>query len=142
MKVHVVGMWNDGSNPDLLNEKVLRAKRSALRVVQGGSATIRLEVITPAGLPVTIAGGEGADTLFLAVKRKPFDAAPLLKIAGVRVVAEGRNVCTFSVLPAQTKNLEFGRYIYDVWMTRTSTGERNQVVPVSAFVLSPGALPP
>lgn len=139
MLARLTGLWPDGSTPDDTNEAVQKAARAELRIPQGASARVVLSLFTPNGVPFQIAA---ADMLYLTVKRKPQDGSPLVKLTGARLVTEGKHVALFTLTPAQTKNLDFGRYVFDVWMTKDAGGERNQVVKVSPFVLEAGALPP
>jgi hypothetical protein len=57
-------------------------------------------------------------------------------------VAQSDGSARFTLAEAVTRNIQPGRYVYDVWLTDTS-GLRTQVVPPSLFQsLATGATPP
>lgn len=68
------------------------------------------------------------DILTISIKKSIKDADYSLQKA-----SEGTN--TFKIDPSDTKNLDFGKYIYDIQLT-TDEGEVYTVVPPSNFVLA------
>lgn len=128
----VQGQWNDGG---VLADAGNAAVRLTMPV--GGHARIELAVDTTSGVPYT-----APSTFVLTARRKPQDGDKLFRLTATQQRALGKNVWTFDVTPSQTKNLEWGIYVFDVWGTRTADGVRQQVVKLSRLVLEASATPP
>ena len=128
MTYTLTGLFDDGSTQA---SSLPTNARTTLQVPLGVNATIAVQVLTPSGGVYPI----GAATLVLTVKKKALEDNKIQKTA---VIAG--NIATFTIVPADTKNLLPGAYIYDVWMTLG--GLRNPVVPLSPFVLLSSVTPP
>ena len=126
MLLALAGVLQDGSGP---RPGPPENPRRTINVTQGSDVTIRLAVTTPSGQPVALAGG----SLILSVKKRPPDSPAAVAKVGTFLPAEGPNVASFALAPADTKNLVPGRYFYDVWLTLG--GKRDPVVPPSPFLL-------
>jgi len=105
--------------------------RYSLEVTLGADATIVLDVVDAAGVPVKLAGA----TVRLAVKQRTADASPTIAKTGVLKPATAPNRVEFTLAPADTKNLTPGRYLWDVWLTQS--GKRDCIVQLSLFLLHP-----
>jgi hypothetical protein len=68
-----------------------------------------------------------SDKLTLTIKKKETDSQPL-----VQKVLTGSN--SFHILPSDTKNLSFGKYVYDVELT-TEAGDVYTVIEPTTFEL-------
>lgn len=88
---------------------------------------MRLRVLTAGGPPLSLAG----KTLKLTVKRKSTDGEALASVAGTLT---GYENAEFTIPAVATKDLPFGRYVYDVWID-----DIDVLVPFSPLVLGPRA---
>lgn len=68
-----------------------------------------------------------ADKLVLTIKKKETDSQPL-----IQKVLTGSN--SFHILPSDTKELSFGKYVYDVELT-TEAGDVYTVIEPTTFEL-------
>ena len=97
----------------------------------GISATIRLNGVSIGNVPLKLTSG----TVLFTLKQSFLDQTPVLKIAGTAVSTEGPSRINFSILPANTKPIAPGRYVYDVrWVNGSS---QDLLVPLSQFSLLP-----
>lgn len=131
--LRVTGVLDDGS---LQGSKAPVNPRIEMRVIQGSSTTIEMQVLTPAGKPVDLT----SSTVTLTVKKKTGHAAAVLSVTGTLAQDKGLGRVDFSIAPSATKNVAPGRYLYDVWHVAGST--REPVVPTSPFALEPAVLLP
>lgn len=102
--------------------------RTTLEVTQGTTTQVVVRVLNPGGAPV----GDG--TLQLTVARGPYEQ-PLAALAGTWAAWLGIGVAIFSVVPSTFAGVEWGRYVYDVKLTRGAAVDT--VMPASPFVLAP-----
>lgn len=130
MVIDLDGVLDDGTLPDPTSPAGEDRHRT-IRLALGQSATIQLRVTNPSGQPAQTDGA----TATLAVKRRAFDSPAISKSA-----AMAGNQATFALVPADTKLLETGHYVYDVWV-QTSPTARDPVVPISAWVLADSVVP-
>ena len=126
MIVNITGCFNDGNNPQRCADV-----RRQITFPRGASVEIVLDVFTSLGPPYSLAGA----TVTMTVKRRSTgSASPWFTKTGV-VDSLLTNRVRFNIVPTDTKNLEPGRLMYDVWSV---SGEvRNQIVLVSPLVLTP-----
>ena len=126
MIVNITGCFNDGNNPPRCADV-----RRQITFPRGASVEIVLDVFTSLGPPYSLAGA----TVTMTVKRRSTgSASPWFTKTGV-VDSLLTNRVRFNIVPTDTKNLEPGRLMYDVWSV---SGEvRNQIVLVSPLVLTP-----
>ena len=94
---------------------------------------VRLAVRTPSGEAVPLAAPAA---LTLTVKK--MTSGPVLFQKAPTVLPSGE--AEFAVTPADTRHLEPGQYVYDVWLTLG--GRRDAVVPLSPLHLEASATPP
>lgn len=173
MIAYMLGLLDDGS--DLAPGVPPNAARQ-LQLALGTTLTVKLRVVTKAGVAVDLTGG----TLVLTVRRRVSwpgrwtpaylaaeaealgtacpcggagcracspprygesagtaeSSAADITVAGTLVPAEARNRADFAFTASATRYLAPGRYGYDIWFTSAS-GVRDQVVPLSPFILEP-----
>ena len=123
---YLTGVVEDGTMPR--PRTLPQNLRTTLEIAQGQTTQVILRVLTASGVPVT----EGA--LLLAVAKAPGDAL-LISRAGVWVPSLGAGVAVFTLEANALSLAPWGRYIYDVKLTRGSVVDL--VVPASPFVLHP-----
>lgn len=114
---------NIPSNPDLV-----------ITVPQGGDATVRMRLVYASGGIVPKTKIKAASVV-LTAKQRILGAPKNLELTATFDV--DTQSWQFLVPAAKTKNMTFGRYVYDVWVTLLN-GElesREQVVPASAFII-------
>lgn len=99
--------------------------RRNINLAQGADLELRVDVVTPLGTPVRLAGGSAV----LTVKRRPDERPRIEKTVGTFV----GNRATFLIAPADTKRLQPGLFSWDVWLTLS--GKRDPVVPLSPWNL-------
>lgn len=105
--------------------------RTQLAMTIGADVTVNMRVLTPAGAQASLSGA----TFVLTVKKIP---AQDIKLQKTGAIVGG--AVQFTILPADTKQLPAGQYIYDVWMTQG--GVRTPVMPLSPFQLLATVTPP
>lgn len=128
MVVDLIGLLDDGSER---SPRVPASARAAVEVFIGVTTTFRLTIKTVGGIPYKPTG-----TVKLAVKRSYLDSRPLVELTGSRPVGAEPNRLDFTLLPAATKPLAPGRYIYDVMMVVSGTN-RQPLIPISSLRLLP-----
>jgi hypothetical protein len=99
--------------------------RWALSFPIGTNLTLRLTIYTPDGNTVPLSTNSCTWTL----KKSPADGTSIFAKTGL---ANGASI-DFTLLPADTKQLSSGIYVYDIWYS--ATGVRNSVVPLSPLYL-------
>lgn len=92
-----------------------------ISMIRGDTGIFDVELINADGTPYELADG---DTLTFTVKKSPNDRTPLLIKHGKRIKID----------PADTGNLSFGRYVYDIQLT-FQNGYVDTVVPMNQFNL-------
>lgn len=102
--------------------------RTTLEVQQGGTTQVICRVLDPGGVPVT--DGD----LELTVARAPGEL-PLAQAEGAWTPYLGLGVAIFTLLPGAFSQTAWGRYLYDVKLTRGVAVDI--VMPASPFVLQP-----
>jgi hypothetical protein len=70
------------------------------------------------------------DALVCTVRKSPSDQPLISKAATI----DTHGAAVFTLLPADTKALDAGKYIWDVWLT-DKDGNRNPVIPLSGLTL-------
>jgi len=132
VNLNLIGILEDGS-PPVLGQQPLDP-RTTIRWTRGENVTINLTVKNTAGQEVSLAqpGPPPADqtSLLLTVKKRPQDSKVFDKTGTLGV---------FTITPADTKNMEPGRYVFDIWLTKG--GKRDPVVPLSTLLLEPSSAP-
>lgn len=127
MVIDLQGLLEDGTppTPDRFNP------RKAISFCHGQDVSIRFQVRTPGGggVPIT-----DPTSLVLTVKKNPADS-PLFKVTPTIVAGTP----TFAITPANTKNLQPGTFVYDIWLT--AGGKRDAVVPLSPLRLEAASTP-
>ena len=98
-----------------------------IRLPRGETLTVELSVLTPDGGPQNLTGW----ATVLQVKRLAVDDPADISVAGT-VPSLGQ--VRFAITPANTRRLEPGRFVYDVWTTDPA-GNRYQLVPVGVLLL-------
>lgn len=128
MVIDLLGLLDDGSER---SPRVPASARATVEVSIGVTTTFRLTIKTVGGIPYKPTG-----TVKLAVKRSYLDSRPLVELTGSRPVGAEQNRLDFTLLPATTKPLAPGRYIYDVMMVVSGTN-RQPLIPISSLRLLP-----
>ncbi len=139
MKVYLTGVAPDGVTPDP-NFRLAGNTAQPLALPRGATMEIAITVVDPFGAFVDLAG----DTLVLTVRKASTQLDPQPGLTKTVAVGAGShvNTATFpAITPTDTRFLESGRWVFDVWRVRAS-GARDQVVALSAFVLGPALLAP
>jgi hypothetical protein len=124
MKISLIGVLEDGTPK---REGVPINPRNTITIQQGANVTIEVKVQTPGGTFIDL--GDPTTSIVLSVKKKPADQPPPIQKTATKL----GSIATFTLLPADTKNMTPGRYIYDVWLTCASI--RDAVIPLSTLVL-------
>ena len=131
----LTGVLDDGTET---SRDVPEQPRVQLRLIQGASTTVRMQVLNPSGVLVDL--NSPAATLTLTAKKKTSVALAALSVAGAIQTVDGKGRVDFTIAPAATKNVTPGRYFYDVWYVAGST--REPLVPTSPLTLEPAVLLP
>ena len=127
MIIRIAGLLPDGSTP---RDGVVDDARRTINVPIGTSLDLVLSIVTPNGASVDLNGA----TIQFTLKKRPLED---IKIAKTGIIAGGG--ATFSILPADSKNLFPGYYLWDVWFTKA--GKRDAVIPLSPWLFSASATP-
>jgi len=130
-RAELYGVWRDG----VVKPEVEARVKPMLRITKGSDFHIVLTVDRAAGIRFNEPAG-----LVLTVRRKPYTEEKAMQLTGALLRQEGRGTWVFAGVPTTTRNMEWGRYVFDVWLTKDTTGEKQQVVAIAPFVLEPGAL--
>lgn len=100
-----------------------------IEVIRGTSNAFHITVTDANGNPYTLADGE---RLCFGVKQTPKDKDTLIS----KIVTSGTDgVYAVELKPADTMELEYGRYVYDVGLE--SGTEYFNVIEASTFVIKP-----
>lgn len=135
MVIDLVGVLNDGS---LLQPGVPKNPRRELRLGVGVSTTIRLTVVTTAGVLVDLS----ASSIAMGIKRRIEGYPPQVTLSGSAILPAGPGRADIVIAATTFKFTPVGLYCYDVWLTGAG-GERNPIIPTSPLVLEPAVvLPP
>lgn len=124
MLITLTGLLQDGSLP---RAGVLSDARRTVIVPLHANLTINMSVVSPNGHVLDLSGV--GTSLLLQVMKRPNEDIKLKKTATI-----AGKVATFTVTPADSKNLLAGYYVYDVWLTLA--GLRDAVIPLSSWVFS------
>lgn len=103
--------------------------QQAITMIRGTSAAFGVAVTDEGGNAYTLQSGE---TLRFGIKTTPTDANYIIVKDFSTQDSEGNYV--FSLDPADTENLSFGAYWYDIGLQ--SGGDYWNVIPASAFNLA------
>ncbi len=132
MVISLLGLLQEGS------DRSPRVPGSGVQPVElpiGAHVQLRLQVRTVGNVPLRLTG----TTLKLSVKRSFLDSVPLVTLQGAALAGVEASWVAFDLLPAVTKPLAPGRYVYDVW--RIAGADRDRVVPLSPLVLLATVVP-
>lgn len=104
------------------------------------SVEVQLRIVYPSDAPYDI---KPDDTFILTLRPQGCCYPPGVQktVVGTGVSAPMTGKVTFSILPADTRALCAGAYVYDIWMV-SGAGARNPLVPLSALRLQPSAALP
>jgi hypothetical protein len=102
---------------------------SDITMVRGDSEVISVSLVDSTGSAVPLVEG---DTVYFTLKKSPSDTTKLLQKV-VTEFTEGK--ATITILPADTKALEFRAYSYDVQIN-FSDGSVKTVIGPSQFKVS------
>jgi hypothetical protein len=108
---------------------------SQLQFAAGEDVTVRLRVITPAGVP-----GDTTSTYTLTIKKRSTDGVAVASVVGVAAPLSGSGHLEFDITSQMTKLQPPGRYVFDVWRDDGST--KQPVVPLLPLLLRPRGLLP
>jgi hypothetical protein len=114
--------------------------RVSISYQQGSTLLVKLKVLTASGAPVDISAV--GTTVQLAVRKRPTPSGyAILTLTGVAPspVEPGRMDFTFSATSLPATRVAWGRYSYEVALSRTAYGI-DKVVPISPFLIEPGDL--
>lgn len=131
MVIDLDGVLFDGTVPT--PPQPVPNPRVTLRWALGTTVTIRMTVRTGAGELVDLTAV--ATSLLLTVRKTIRDALPAFSTAGTVTPGAGPGRAEFTVPSSATRLLDPGRFVYDVWLTRTSG--RDPIVPLSPLILEP-----
>lgn len=104
--------------------------RTTLRLTRIQTETVRVCVTDEAGTAVDLS--ELTTTLTVKANSSCDERVLRKQVTGTR---EGH--ADFVIAVADTRNLESGRYVYDVWVS--ATGVQQPVIGLSPCILEPGA---
>jgi len=127
--IYLTGVLEDGTT--VRSPAVPSNPRVALELTQDCSATLRLTVVNPAGVPVPSTG-----TLALTIKKRPQDIPAVAIISGAWDGSAGPGVAQFDIPPSALHGYEWGRYCYDIRLSQ-GAGTQNLVIPTSPLQLLP-----
>lgn len=130
MIIRLTGIIEDGSTPD---ESLPDDTRRAIRITKGQSVMLELEVKARSGVLVDLSGG----SIAMSIKRKTSDGQNLVSLTAT--LGQPKGTASISITPANTKPLEPGFYVYDIWYT-SAGGDREPLVAASRLFLAPTSL--
>ena len=103
---------------------MFKVSGNKITLTRGDTATLKLNVLD-GSTPYDFS----SDTVVFSMKRNLGDLQPVIQKT---FDAEGQ----ITFLPADTKELAFGNYVYDIQLT-TQAGEVDTIVVPSTFVIGP-----
>ena len=111
----------------------LLAPKNAISIYQGASRTLALTVLDAGGDAVDLTGA----TAYMTVKKLLSDSTALVRkastdVAQASIVTPRAGKVEFYLVPADTKTLDAGRYVFDMWV-QLASGSRYAVVTTSTF---------
>jgi|TARA_B110000908_G_scaffold143993_1_gene173293 hypothetical protein len=104
---------------------------SNISIDQGSDFTAEIVVNDVTGNVAILTGYTGAGQI-----RKTYTSSTFTAF-GVTVTGPGQGVLTITLSNAVTNAMKAGRYVYDVEITKTSTGEKTRVVE-GQLTVNPG----
>jgi hypothetical protein len=99
-----------------------------LAMIRGDSETINVSRVDSNGSAVPFVAG---DTVYFTVKT---DVNTTAKILQKKIEAFTDGVAVIAIVPADTKNLSYGDYVYDVQLTRAD-GSVSTIIPPNTFTI-------
>ena len=106
----------------------MRVEGTDIYIIRGDSATIDVSCQDESGTPLPLQPG---DTIYLTVKTH---VSMEDKVLQKTVTAFTDGVAHISLLPEDTKALDFVAYVYDVQLTQAD-GTVTTIIPPSRFVV-------
>jgi len=132
MNIDLIGVLQDGSP---LAPGVPANACKSISLVAGANTTIRLRVLTPAGVPVDLT--TGLTSLVMAIRQRLLGAVATVNKAATLMPADGRERADFVFGATDLRRLAAGRYVYDVWMQKSLANDL--IVPPSELVIVPAS---
>ena len=98
-----------------------------ISMIRGDSETILVSCSDVNNNPIAFVTG---DTIYLTIKERSASATILLQKKVTSFEADGKAI--IAILPIDTKNLNFKKYVYDIQLTRADQSVTT-LIPVSEF---------
>lgn len=105
-------------------------------ITRGDTAYITVNVYAPDGSEYALQEG---DKLWFAVKRKTTDKDYLISPKELSIginPSTGKQEAVLSIFPQETKNLDFGSFVYDVSLVNTAKNFVNTIIEPSSFTIT------
>lgn len=105
-------------------------------ITRGDTAYITVNVYAPDGSEYVLQEG---DKLWFAVKRKTTDKDYLISPKELSIginPSTGKQEAVLSIFPQETKNLDFGSFVYDVSLVNTAKNFVNTIIEPSSFTIT------
>jgi hypothetical protein len=99
-----------------------------LAMIRGDSETINVSRADASGTPVPFVAG---DIVYFTIKT---DVNTTAKVLQKKIETFSDGVAVISLLPADTKNLRYGDYVYDVQLTRSDESV-STIIPPNTFTI-------
>lgn len=115
------------------------AAENEIEIIRGSTKTYELEVVDDHEEPVNLTGAR----VVFTVKCSLSDPAPLIQkdsavgVAEVDITEPRLGKAEIKMVPSDTRSLDPGEYIFDVWVV-LSSGARNPVVGPATFTVKAG----
>ena len=135
MKTTLIGLLDDGSDR---SELMPRNSATTMLVPSGEDSTIDARVFYPSGVPVALAGHTAQMVVCCTVD--PCRRIPDKQFQASFPVDPVGNLARFTLPKEAFRGINPARYLFEVWLNRTSDAARWQVVRTSAFVLTPSLI--
>ena len=103
----------------------------SISMTRGDSESITVKCFTMSGGTRTDAPFEAGDTVTMTIRKDPKGSIQLQKIV---TEFDENGYAVILLQPADTSGLDFGRYVYDIQLTRSDESVTT-IVPISGFNL-------
>lgn len=108
---------------------MLQVNGTSVKMTRGDTAEINIQLKDETGTQINLVTG---DTIYFTVKTSPHSTVKTLQKV---ITTFDAGIATIELAPADTADLSYGKYVYDIQYNRLD-GFVRTVVPPSSFIIA------